>query len=129
MMVTQAGMSDALGNIDLATDYARLSSETKMKIEVEVRRLVEEGRERAMNLLVKNREGLDRLAKALVEYETLGKEEMEKVVRGEKLPDKIKADPDTPLKIPEAVLPNPLGIPPTPVEGGSEGGQVPAGSS
>jgi ATP-dependent metalloprotease len=121
MMVTQAGMSDKLGNVDLATDYARLSPETKRAIEAEVRRLVEEGRERAFKLLTDNRVGLDRLAKALVEYETLGKEEMEKVVRGEKLPDKIKADVDSPVKVPEAqgILP-PLGLPPI---GGNEGGE------
>ena len=89
MMVTQAGMSETLGNIDLSSDYARLSSETKQQIEHEVRRLVEEGRERAWKLLTTNRAGLDRLAMALVEYETLSKEEMEKVVRGEKLTDKI----------------------------------------
>jgi ATP-dependent metalloprotease len=120
MMVTQAGMSDKLGNVDLATDYARLSPETKRAIEAEVRRLVEEGRERAFKLLTDNRVGLDRLAKALVEYETLGKEEMEKVVRGEKLQGKIKADVESPVKVPEAqdILP-PLGLPPI---GGNEGG-------
>lgn len=135
MMVTQAGMSDALGNIDLATDYARLSSETKQRIEHEVRRLVEEGRERALKLLTKNREGLDRLATALVEYETLGKEEMEKVVRGEKLPNKLKVDTETPIKIPDA-LPEPeqagganIGIPPLPGSPGQKGGEgSPAGS-
>ena len=136
MMVTQAGMSDALGNIDLATDYSRLSSETKQRIEHEVRRLVEEGRERALKLLTKNREGLDRLATALVEYETLGKEEMEKVVRGEKLPEKLKVDTETPIKIPDA-LPEPeqagganIGIPPLPGSPGQQtGGEgSPAGS-
>ena len=134
MMVTQAGMSDALGNIDLATDYQRLSSETKQRIEHEVRRLVEEGRERALKLLTQNREGLDRLATALVEYETLGKDEIEKVVRGEKLPEKLKVDSDTPIKIPDA-LPEPqeegnsgggMGIPPIPGQKGGEGS--PAGS-
>merc|ERR1712014_161070 len=37
MMVTQAGMSDELGNVDLASEYARLSTETKQRIENEVR--------------------------------------------------------------------------------------------
>lgn len=117
MMVTQAGMSDLLGNVDLATDYARLSPETKRAIEAEVRRLVEEGRERALKLLTENRAGLDRLANALVEYETLGKEEMEMVVRGEKIPEKPKADIESPVKVPEGgvdVVP-PIGLP------GSEG--------
>ncbi|KAK5174011.1 i-AAA protease yme1 [Saxophila tyrrhenica] len=111
MMVTRAGMSDLLGNVDLDTDYARLSPETKRSIEAEVRRLVEDGRDRATKLLTTNREGLDRLAKALVEYETLGKEEMEKIVRGEKLPEKVKVDPETPVKVPdgETFMPPPQG--------------------
>ncbi|QIW98713.1 hypothetical protein AMS68_004231 [Peltaster fructicola] len=117
-MVTQAGMSDLIGNIDLASDYARLSSETKKQIESEVRRLVEEGRDRAMALLTQNREGLDRLATALVEYETLNKEEMEKVVRGEKLVDKLKVDINAPVKVPEGMVPaGPFGLPPLPPPG------------
>lgn len=86
-MVTRAGMSESLGNIDLANNYNKLSGETKKQIESEVRRLVEDGRKRAVDLLTKNREGLERLANALVEYETLNKEEIEKVVRGEKVSD------------------------------------------
>lgn len=143
MMVTQAGMSDALGNIDLASDYRQLSPETKMKVETEVRRLVEEGRNRALTLLTDNREGLDRLANALVEYETLGKEEMEMVVRGEKLPDRLKSDPEVAVKVPEPIMPRPAagvgpfgmpplgpsgGSPPPADEGESEGGGKLAGS-
>jgi ATP-dependent metalloprotease len=116
MMVTQAGMSEALGNVDLSSDYARLSPETKRAIEAEIRRLVEDGRDRAMKLLTKNREGLDRLAKALVEYETLGKEEIEMVVRGEKLVGKVKADPKSEIKVPEEVKGG-LVIEPTSLDG------------
>lgn len=125
MMVTQAGMSDKLGNIDLSSDYARLSSETKQEIEKEVRRLVEEGRERAMKLLTTNRVQLERLANALVEYETLGKDEMEAVVRGEKLKNKIKASTDTPVKLPDFPLPPAVGLPPS--FGGSPGGSGDSG--
>jgi ATP-dependent metalloprotease len=45
---------------------------------------------------------LERLAVALVEYETLDKEEMEKVVRGELLVGKIKADPNAMVKLPDS---------------------------
>lgn len=113
MMVTRAGMSEALGNIDLSSDYARLSSETKQQIEQEVRRLVEEGRERATKLLTANRVQLDRLANALVEHETLSREEMEAAVRGEKLVGKLKADAKAPVKIPEIPLPPSFGVPPS----------------
>lgn len=126
MMVTRAGMSDTIGNVDLGSDYARLSSETKQRIENEVRRLIDESYERAKKLLTDNRVKLDRLANALVEYETLDKYEMEAVVRGEKLSDKkLKAGPgDTPVKVPEMVLP-PLGVPPL---GGPGSGAGPGGS-
>lgn len=101
-MVMRAGMSELLGNVDLTEDYERLSSETKQQVEKEVRRLVEEGRQRAWKLLTDNREGLERLAKALVEYETLDKEEIEKVVRGEKLTGKIKVTFNAPIRVPES---------------------------
>ncbi|KAK4624443.1 Mitochondrial inner membrane i-AAA protease supercomplex subunit [Fulvia fulva] len=134
-MVTRAGMSESLGNIDLANNYNKLSGETKKQIESEVRRLVEDGRKRAVDLLTKNREGLERLANALVEYETLNKEEIEKVVRGEKLTDKLKVDVSTPVKMPEPGSflppPPPPGVPVPGVGSGSpdppSGGQV-AGS-
>ena len=103
-MVTRMGMSDALGNIDLATDYGYLSSETKQKIEHEVRRLVEEGRQRATTLLTERRKELDILANALVEYEVLSLEEMNKVLKGEKL-QKMTSMSKMPMKLPEIVLP------------------------
>jgi len=110
MMVTRAGMSDAIGNIDLGSDYNRLSSETKQRIEDEVRRMIDESYARAKKLLTDNRTKLDRLAMALVEYETLDKDEMEAVVRGEKLPQRrVKADPDVPVKLPESLVLPPVG--------------------
>ncbi|KAH0559183.1 hypothetical protein GP486_004279 [Trichoglossum hirsutum] len=108
-MVTQMGMSDELGNVDLDSNYDRLSSETKQNIEKEVRRLVEEGRQRATKLLNSKRKELDLLAEALVEYESLNKDEMERVVKGEKLPDRPSSIPTMPLKLPSALLPPGVG--------------------
>jgi len=102
------GMSDALGNIDLARNYRQLSPSTKALIESEVRRIVEEGRERATALLSSKRKELDILAKALVEYEVLSLEEMQKLLRGEKL-QKMTVLPGKGLKLPEFVLPPGLG--------------------
>ena len=104
-MVTQMGMSDEMGNVDLNSDYGSLSSETKQHIEREVRRIVEEGRDRATKLLTQRRKDLDTVAKALLEYETLSKDEIEKVLKGETLPDKLTSLPGAPLVIPEALLP------------------------
>ena len=107
-MVAMLGMSDALGNMDFWTYYGNLSSETKLKIEQEVTRFVEEGKTRATVLLKEKRKELDLLAKALVEYETLNLEEIKKVLKGEKL-DKLSTIVKAPLKLPEIVVPPGMG--------------------
>lgn len=88
-MVTRLGMSSSLGNVDLASNQDRLSGSTRNLIDAEVRRLIEEGRVRAYTLLESKRKELDFLAKALVNYETLSKEEAFKVITGEKLPGRL----------------------------------------
>ena len=108
VMVTRLGMSDVLGNMDFASHYDQLSSETKLKIEKEVTRFVEEGTARATAILKDKRKELDILAKALVEYETLNLEEIKKVLKGEKL-DKMTSMLQTPMKLPEIVLPPGMG--------------------
>lgn len=113
-MVTELGMSEALGNVDLRTNYSQLSSETKQQIEREVRRILDESKERATKLLTSKKKELHLLANALMEYEILSKEEMEKVIRGEKLPDRLTTLPtDTeggvPLKLPTPLLPPAMG--------------------
>lgn len=101
-LITRFGYSKKLGNVDLSSNYDSLSSETKQEIEGEVRRLVEEARDKATKILTEKRSELELLTKALIEYETLTKEEMEKVLRGEKL-DKLSSSPSAPLKLPDAL--------------------------
>ncbi|KAA8575223.1 hypothetical protein EYC84_004416 [Monilinia fructicola] len=84
-MVTRFGMSPELGNVDLMTNYENLSAGTKLLVESEVRRVIEEARLRAVRLIESKRKELDLLAKALVDYETLDREEAFKVIRGERL--------------------------------------------
>ncbi|MCJ1271834.1 hypothetical protein MMC22_011739 [Lobaria immixta] len=115
-MVTQMGMSESFGNVDLHTAYGSLSSETKRKIEEEVRRILEEGRLRALKVLTERRRDLDVLAKALVEYEALTADEIRRVLKGEKLP-KMTSLPNVPIKIPEF-----LTVPQPPLGGSSPGG-------
>ncbi|KAK8086559.1 Mitochondrial inner membrane i-AAA protease supercomplex subunit YME1 [Apiospora phragmitis] len=86
-MVAALGMSSKLGHMDYASRYENLSSETKAQIEAEVQRILNESYERCRKLLMERRKELDLLAQALVDYETLDKSEVEKVIRGEKLPD------------------------------------------
>ena len=99
-MVTRFGYSKKLGSVDLHSNYDSLSSETKQLIEAEVRRLVIEATEQAITILTDNRHELELLAKALIEYETLTKEEMLQVLKGEKL-KRPEILPSAPVKLPE----------------------------
>jgi ATP-dependent metalloprotease len=63
---------------------------------------VEEARDRATNILTEKRHELELLTKALIEYETLTKEEMEQVLKGEKI-TKLRSSPSAPLKLPGAL--------------------------
>lgn len=104
-MVTRFGMSEKLGNVDLDSNHNKLSSETKQVIESEVRRTIEEGRVRATELLITKKKELDLLARALVDYETLNKEEAYKVIKGEKLVGRIIVPPRD-MKVPESTGPS-----------------------
>lgn len=120
-MVAQMGMSPKLGHMEYATRYEQLSSETRAVIESEVQRLLDESYERCRKLLIDRRTELDRLAHALVEYETLSKDEVEKVIRGEKLADRMPA-PKGPMRVLVPEQPGPVGVP---LPGGGGGGTSP----
>lgn len=107
-MVTQMGFSDTLGKMDLHSEYRHLSSETKQKIEDEVRYILEEARKRATKVLTERRKDLDVVAKGLVEYEVLNADEIRRLLKGEKLP-KLTANPNRPIKVPEISLPPKFG--------------------
>lgn len=99
MMVTLFGMSATLGPVEYGRRYDNLSSETKAAIEGEVRKTIGKSYEDVRKLLTEKRSELDLLAKALVQYETLDKSEVEKVIRGESLPGRITA-PKGPMRLP-----------------------------
>jgi len=94
-MVTRWGMSDALGPLQYAEPdeevflgysvnrQRQMSNETAQAIDKEIRRIVEEGYERAKHLLDEHRDQLESLAQALLEYETLSGDEIKKVLAGE----------------------------------------------
>jgi cell division protease FtsH len=95
-MVTQFGMSDAVGNIDYSSEQpilmgsftsgtSKISGPTQKLIEDEVRRLIDEGYATAFKVLTDHQEGFERLAKGLLEYETLTGDEIVKVIAGETL--------------------------------------------
>ncbi len=88
-MVTEYGMSDTLGPLtlgqkqhevflgrDLQTqpDY---SDQVAFEIDTEVRRMIDEAHDEALEILEQNRAKLDQIATALIERETIDKEEVE----------------------------------------------------
>jgi cell division protease FtsH len=93
-MVTRWGMSDALGPLQYAeadeevflgysvNRQKNMSNETAQLIDKEIRRVVEQGYERAKTVLNDHRDELETLAKALLEFETLSGEEIKTVLAG-----------------------------------------------
>ena len=93
-MVTRWGMSDALGPLQYAdaeeevflgysvNRQRNMSNETAQLIDKEIRRIVDEGYARAQTVLEENREQLETLAKALLEYETLSGDEITTLMAG-----------------------------------------------
>jgi len=98
-MVTRIGMSDSLGPIAyeeggeqvfLGRDYSRRqthSEETLQTIDNEVRRIVEVQYKRAQEILNDHRAEVEVLAEALLERETVDREEVELIVAGQPLPE------------------------------------------
>ncbi|KAI8060121.1 peptidase family M41-domain-containing protein [Gongronella butleri] len=83
-MVRNYGMSDKVGRVDYQDeDMLLLSTDTKVLIENEIKRLVTEAEKRARSTLTAHVDDLHRLAKALVEHETLTAEEIRKVIKNE----------------------------------------------
>lgn len=115
-MVGQLGMSQKLGHMEYLQEYEKLSSETKAMVESEIKKMLDEAYDRTKQMLLSKRKELDLVAKALVEYETLDKDEMERVMRGERLEERV-AVPIGPMKVPkpEGILEGGLpGLPPLP---------------
>ena len=94
MMVTRWGFSKELGTVAYGENQEEvflghsvsrqqnISEETAKKIDVEVRRLVEEGLNEARQILSDRREELEILAKGLLEYETLSGDEIKDLIAG-----------------------------------------------
>jgi cell division protease FtsH len=75
---------------DKMTHERPYSDDTAKQIDVEVKALMQEARDRARAVLTHNREGLDALAKALLADETLEEEAVGKVLKDVSLPKEAK---------------------------------------
>ena len=108
-MVTEWGMSEKLGPLRYSeneeeiflghsvTQRKNVSESTAQIIDEEVRRIVEEADARARKILTDDIDDLHRLAKALLEYETLSGDEIRALLRGEEIvrPGEAEPPPDT----------------------------------
>ena len=104
-MVCNWGMSETLGpvtfgesesNVFLGRDIgrtAKYSQKTAQMIDAEVKDILEAEYKRATDLLVQERESLNRIAEALIVYETIDGKEVDMLMRGEEMtrePPKVR---------------------------------------
>jgi cell division protease FtsH len=94
-MIMEFGMSDKLGRVRYSANeqeiflghsvaqQQNMSEATAQIVDNEVRRLVEEGEATARAVLTKHIDDLHKIAKALLEFETLSGDEIKALLRGE----------------------------------------------
>jgi cell division protease FtsH len=117
-MVCEWGMSDVLGPLTFGkkeeqiflgreiSQHRDYSEQTAQTIDREIRDIVEKNYQRARDILISKTQILHDLAQALLEFETLDGEEVDKIVRGEKVVRVKKTDvqpptADTPVAVEE----------------------------
>ncbi|ODV73365.1 i-AAA protease YME1 [Cyberlindnera jadinii NRRL Y-1542] len=100
-MVTQYGMSDKVGPISLAEKWDSWSPKLRDVADQEVVDMLKESENRTRRMLHDKKVELERLAQGLIEYETLTKDEIIKVVNGEPL-SKAKQMTNTVVESPDS---------------------------
>jgi cell division protease FtsH len=98
-MVTQFGMSESIGpmaigdaehEVFLGREIGQrraISENVAPRVDTEVKRLLDEAYVTAMKMLEGNRDLLEQIAEALLERETLDREEIDLLASGESLPE------------------------------------------
>ena len=96
-LVTEFGFSEKLGPLRYnenqeevflghsVTQHKNMSDATARLIDEEIRRFVEEGEQTARTILTEHIDELEAIAKGLLEYETLSREDIDTLIRGEPL--------------------------------------------
>jgi cell division protease FtsH len=104
-MVTEWGMSDKLGMIAYGdnsqevflghsvTQNKNVSEVTAREIDAEIKSFIDGAYAKAKKILADNIEELHRLARGLLEYETLSGDEIRQVLRGEPVIKKVVDEP------------------------------------
>jgi len=93
-MVTQWGMSDALGTMVYAenegevflgrsvTTHKNISEATMQKVDTEIRRIIDQQYALARKLIEDNRDKMEAMTKALLEWETIDAEQIDDIMNG-----------------------------------------------
>ena len=127
-MVTEWGMSDTLGPMTYSenegevflgrsvTTHQAISDETMQKVDLEIRRIIDEQYHLARKLLEDNRDKVEAMAKALLEFETIDAEQIADIMAGK------------PPRAPKPVAAKPAAETPPP-DGGAKGAEPPADPS
>ena len=110
--VIKWGLNGKIGPVfygDKDGDEYRVSETTLREIDVEVKKMLDEGYKLAKETVVKNKAKVEKLAKALLEYETLTGDEVRAIVKGGRVSIKRKDDKKVLLLIRKASLPLTVG--------------------
>ena len=128
-MVTTFGMSDVIGLVAVADSEQEVflgreivqrrpvSEHTARIVDQEVKRIIDEAHHRAHDVLGEHRDLLESIAQALLERETLNRDEIEMLERGETLPPMPEPEIEKPAAAPRAAKPakekspRPFGLP------------------
>ncbi|HNH88691.1 MAG TPA: ATP-dependent zinc metalloprotease FtsH [Thiobacillaceae bacterium] len=123
-MVTQWGMSDTLGPMVYGeeegeiflgrsiTTHKNVSEDTLRKVDAEVRRIIDEQYALARRILEENREKVERMTQALLEWETIDSEQIDDIMGGrEPRPPKPVSAPTSSAGNPPPSAPAPTATP------------------
>ncbi|BBH27926.1 ATP-dependent zinc metalloprotease FtsH [Intestinibaculum porci] len=116
MMVTELGMSD-LGPIKydsgqnavfLGRDYSQLSNthsgQIAFEIDQQVRKIIDDAHKKATDIIIANKQKLETIAEALLEYETLNAEQIQSLYTTGKMPETFdgSVDPSATAEVPHS---------------------------
>jgi cell division protease FtsH len=122
-MISEWGMSTKLGMIAYGdnsqevflghsvTQNKNVSEATAQEIDREIKAIIDNAYAKALKLLTDNVDALHRLAQGLLEYETLGLDEIKQVLRGEPVIKKVVDEPAPETRrasVPTTPKPTPL---------------------
>ena len=119
-MVTQWGMSDALGTMVYGeeegeiflgrsvTTHKSVSEETLRKVDAEVRRIIDEQYALARKLLEENRDKVEAMTAALLQWETIDAEQIDDIMAGRepRPPKPVSPPPPSSITPPSAPAPS-----------------------